>query len=117
MNNVWSEKIDSILSIGQSLSEIGIRNWALIKAQALNALKQFASAEIAVLGGDVYDASTGKIRSSYANWYCDRLAEEKWEDFVKRSIAHARSYIENYGSKNKQSASTLFSMTPADPNS
>ncbi|MDP2890916.1 MAG: Imm40 family immunity protein [Bacteroidota bacterium] len=96
MEPVWSNQIDKILKVGHSLDNVGVQNWALTKDQALNALEQFSTLEISILGGDVYEYVDGIIRSSYDSWYCDSHSGEAKRDFVKRSIEKAKSYIEAY---------------------
>lgn len=97
MQPTWSEEIDCILSVGRSLSQSGVKNWALACEDALVALNQLATLGVAVLGGDVYHEQDGTLELSYDNWYCDSVLGENEEDFVVRSIERARSYIKNYG--------------------
>lgn len=96
MNLVWSIEIDEILKVGHQLNDIGLRNWALTKSQALTALEQLAARQIPILGGDVYQYIEGVIKPNYDSWYCDQLPDESKEAFLKRSIPKAKEYIEVY---------------------
>ncbi len=110
METIWSNKVDEILKVGLSLDNVGVRNWALTKGQALDALKQFLAIEIPVLGGDVYESIDGIIQSNYDSWYCDPLPEETKSAFVRRSIEKAKAYIEEY--KSKQIDKIFFVLVP-----
>lgn len=96
MEKFWSSEVDPILSVGRSLEDVGVRNWALSREDALVALTQLAEIGIAVLGGDVYSINGGFVESNYDNWYCNRDAHESDSAYVERSIAAARNYIVNY---------------------
>lgn len=96
MKPVWTIEIDKILNVGHQLTDIGLHNWALTKAQALIALEQLSSLEIPILGGDVCHYADDVIKPNYDNWYCDRLSEETKNDFLNRSITKAKNYIELY---------------------
>lgn len=96
MTIVWSNQVDEILKIGCSLDQIGIRNWALTKEAALNALDKLLEIQVPILGGDVFEKINGVMRPKYDNWYCDPILDESKDDFVVRSIGIAKRYIENY---------------------
>ncbi len=102
----WSEDVKAILSCGISLSEMGVNNWALTEAQAIQALDKFESLETLVLGGDVYKMVDGEPESNYDNWYCERNDNEELGKFAARSINCARQYIGNY--RNPSSRETFF---------
>ncbi|MFC5473993.1 Imm40 family immunity protein [Paraherbaspirillum soli] len=103
-------EIDSILSVGRSLENIGVRNWALEQEAALAALDQLSAIGVAVLGGDVYAVSGSNVESNYDNWYCNRESNETEIDFIKRSVAKAKSYIANY---QITAGSVLFAIVPS----
>ncbi len=96
METFWSFEIDPILSVGRSLADVGVRNWALSRVEALAALTKLTEIGVAVLGGDVYSVSGGGVESNYDNWYCNRDELESDSAFVERSIAVARNYILDY---------------------
>ncbi len=102
----WSEDVKAILSSGISLSEIGVNNWALTEAQAMQALDKFESLNTPVLGGDIYEMVDGEPESNYDNWYCDQNDNEELGEFVARSISYARQYIGNY--RNPSGRETFF---------
>ena len=107
MNFFFSPEIDEILSVGVSLKNLGINNWALSRNDALEALSKLKSSGIAVLGGDVFVFSNGIIDQNYDNWYCERNPMESNTDFIASSIEKTRHYIEKYLDQN-----ALFSLIP-----
>ena len=109
INRIWSNEIDSILSVGRSLPDIGIRNWALSRGEALVALAKLVEIEIAVLGGDVYSIIDGSLETNYDNWYCNRDELESDSAYLKRSVAVAKDYITNYKAPE---GSVLFAIVP-----
>lgn len=92
--------ITQILKVGISLEPLGVKNWALSKEDAVNALDRFYELQVPILGGDVCENINGIIQFNYDNWYCDRQPNESQFDFVNRSVAKARDYIESYNSDN-----------------
>ena len=110
MEYIWSEEIDSILSVGRSLTNIGVRNWALGRQAALIGLEQLSAIGVAVLGGDVYAVSGENVESNYDNWYCNRNSGEADADFVERSITKARNYITDYQAA---TGNVLFAIVPS----
>ncbi|HRG33566.1 MAG: Imm40 family immunity protein [Saprospiraceae bacterium] len=100
--------INEILKKGLSLEEIGVKNWALPKEDALSVLKKFHAMQIPVLGGDVCEIIDGVIQYNYDNWYCDRLSNESYSAFAHRSIEKAKDYIKSY--KSNQSAKIFFAF-------
>jgi hypothetical protein len=81
---------------GISLQNPGLRERALSRYDALNAINLLASRNVAILGGDVYLLREGKIRLAYANWYVDRLVNESDNDYRERSWKRASEYIRSY---------------------
>jgi hypothetical protein len=65
---VWSEEIDRVLALGLDLSDIGVSNWALSRTQALAALNELQTLNVAVLGGDVYQIGQGRAVSLGEGW-------------------------------------------------
>lgn len=109
MSCVWTEEIDSILSDGKYLEDVGVRNWALARDVALKALNKFLERDVAVSGGDVYLSDGTEIELSYDNWSCEPRNEESESDFLHRSIEEAREFIERYKAS---SGSALFAIVP-----
>ena len=106
---IWSSEIDSILGVGQSLENNGVRNWGLERDAALVALEKLSEIGVAVLGGDVYLVTNTGAESNYDNWYCNQEDREAKLDFVSRSIEKAKNYISNYQAS---SGSVLFAIVP-----
>jgi hypothetical protein len=110
MESVWSTEVDKVLNVGYQLSEIGLRNWALTKAQALVALEKLYSLQVPVLGGDVCERVNNIIRPNYDSWYCDPMPDEDKVDFLLRSIGKAKEYITAY--KAREPNETFFVLVP-----
>ena len=91
------ERINQILSVGRSLSDDGVNNWALTREQALQTVDSFAEGGFSISGGDVYVANQGKLESNYDNWYCERNSSEGDQEFSERSLNKAKEYISSYG--------------------
>lgn len=110
MEIVWSKEVDTILSRGRSLSDVGVRNWALSRADALSAIDEFERiGGVALLGGDVYEQRTSIVKSNRDNWHCDRATHESDQEFVRRSLDLSKKYIEKY---NRAGQSVLFALVP-----
>lgn len=107
---VWSEFVDSILDVGESLEILGVRNWALDQDRALDAVEKLSCQGIAVAGGDVYRWENGRLEPTYDNWYCNKNDGEQVGEYVKRSISLARNYISVYPNSD---GGALFSLVPA----
>lgn len=75
--------------------------YALLKADVLDALKALENKNICILGGDVYEeAENNEYVPTYDNWYFNRENEIS-EDVLKRSIAKAVNYINQYDEANR----------------
>jgi hypothetical protein len=96
MDITWSHKIDEILNIGYPLKLIGIKNWALSKKDAINAIKELADLQVPIVGGDVYIMENGVLQHNYDSWYCNPIIDELSDDFLARSINKAKTFIEQY---------------------
>ncbi|MBB6125112.1 Imm40 family immunity protein [Sphingobium subterraneum] len=85
----------SFLAQGIFLGESnGIKNWALTRSQALNALSQLMATGWPILGGDIIQHAGGNsFTYTYENWHCEMQHDEQSEDFLARSIQVARSHI------------------------
>lgn len=101
-------KIDSILSKGIFLKSFGVNNWAFTKDEALNVLKELEDANTPILGGDVWVLQNEQMNHNYDNWYCERLSDESYSDYVRRSICKANNYINNYS----QNKNIYFELLP-----
>lgn len=92
----WSNEIDAVLCIGQSLVEIGVDNWGLSKEMSTKAIDSLVSMGISVLGGDVYIDLNGHMEATGDNWFCERYANETDSGFLVRSAETAKQYIRAY---------------------
>lgn len=55
--------------------------------------------DFAILGGDVLNLENGKCTPLYDNWYVsERLSEESFQDYSKRSREKTLHYLKNYQS-------------------
>jgi hypothetical protein len=109
MEYIWSSEIDPILSVGRSLTSMGVRNWVLKQHDILVVLEQLSVMNVAVLGGDVYVVNGNNVELNYDNWFCNRENGEAKAHFVERSITKARNYIASYQSKTEN---VLFAIVP-----
>lgn len=97
MRIVWTEQIDSILSVGIWVGVIiGTSNWALTRQEALHALDQLEELGVSILGGEVCHRVGDRIEMNYDSWHCDLEPKESMTSFLQRSLDAARSYIIRY---------------------
>lgn len=106
---MWSAEIDSILSAGRSLEEVGVSNWALERQAALAAIERLSRIGVAILGGDVYLINASEVELTYDNWHCNQETGESDLEFVKRSVTKARNYITQYEARK---GAVLFAVVP-----
>ena len=104
---IWSKQVDAILGVGHSLEAEGIRNFALRRTDALNALDQLEVLGIPVAGGDVFVDQCGRLKMNYDNWFCNSIPGESHSEYARRSIARARDYIQRY-----QVSDAYFALVP-----
>ncbi|MEO6907431.1 MAG: Imm40 family immunity protein [Abditibacteriaceae bacterium] len=81
---------------GYSLSAIGASGFALKRNDALKLISLLEEIPTAILGGDVYFLKEGQLEVSYDNWYCNKLPDENYLNYVNRTHIIARNYIKNY---------------------
>lgn len=106
---VWSEQIDSMLREGEFLEMLGVRNWALDRVGALDAVERLSCERIAVAGGDVYKRENGRLETTYDNWYCNRNDGEQMSEYIERRVDIARNYISKYPGSDSR---VFFSLVP-----
>ncbi len=104
----FSNKIDNILNVGIGLHDSYINNWALTKDQVLDVLQKLEVEGIAIFGGDVMVETGGQIGFESSSWHSDIKKDEKYSDFVKRSIQETKGYINKYPISNV----TYFILVP-----
>jgi Immunity protein 40 len=81
---------------GIVLSDLGLSDIALRRADALQAIELLQKESIPVLGGDVYFRQNLKNSLAYANWYCEPNIDEDPQAFSSRSCAKATEYISQF---------------------
>ncbi|MFL9583430.1 Imm40 family immunity protein [Stenotrophomonas sp. AB1(2024)] len=106
---VWSEEVDALFCVGQSLEPLGVRNWAIDQAGTLDVLERLRALGIAVAGGDVYRRNSDGLESTYDDWYCNREADESETSYLERSVELARRYILDYPNAE---GDALFALVP-----
>ena len=84
------------------MAELGIREVALNRSDALAAVELLRKASIPILGGDVYFKGSRGIDSAYANWHSEPISGEDHDRFVSRSCLDTEKYIKGFpDSKNE----------------
>ena len=82
-----------LASNGVSLQELGLREVALLQADALRAIEVLSASAIPILGGDVYFRRGQHVEPAYANWHADPRPGETRADFAVRSCKHSAKYV------------------------
>jgi hypothetical protein len=85
-----------VASRGVSLESLGLRERALLRDDALQAVDLAESAGAVILGGDVWVDKMGRLEPDYANWHTDQREEEAATAFAARSCKESRAYIAAY---------------------
>ncbi|WP_185218128.1 Imm40 family immunity protein [Sphingobacterium mizutaii] len=105
MENTFSY-LNFIKEKGRPLSEInpGSDEIALAVDDAFQAIELLKDNQTAILGGDILSEDSGELiytyqlwgeEYHYLNWYCDRIDNEKEDDYLKRSYILAQEGITN----------------------
>jgi hypothetical protein len=74
----------------------GTAEFGLTRADALSAVLIARNEDLPILGGDVYQRSSGKIVPAYANWSTEKQDSETALDCARRSWTEAEAYIQRY---------------------
>ncbi len=82
-------------SKAESLSGLGVEEFAWHPEDAAQVLELLRAKEIAVLGGDVYIKRAGRFEPIHENWYAERDPQELPVAFAMRSQSIAREYLVN----------------------
>ncbi|WP_426753559.1 Imm40 family immunity protein [Myxococcus sp. Y35] len=82
-------------SKAESLSGLGVEEFAWHPEDAAQVLELLRPTEIAVLGGDVYMKRAGRFEPTYESWYAARETHELPSAFATRSQSIAREYLAN----------------------
>jgi hypothetical protein len=92
----------------QQVAEVGF-----LCNHAIEAVKELAALNLAILGGDVWQAAQGSApQLTYDNWHVDRGLHESWDAYVRRAAAHSRDRIAFFDSTQPDGA-TLFVLVPS----
>jgi hypothetical protein len=101
-----------LTSKGRDLKHLGIKEVALLRSDALDAIKSLEGHQIAVLGGDVYRDENGRLSPTYHNWFCEQRADENPMEFTKRSQQIALDSVQKY--KTSEENKTLYTLTVSE---
>ena len=82
-----------LVAKGTSLEDLGLRDVALARADALLATELLAASSVPILGGDVYFMRGEAIEQAFANWHTDQRPGESRLEFAERSCRHSAKYI------------------------
>lgn len=88
-----NDKIEALLQRGIWMGDDGPSSWALTLDQVQLVLNELEQTSVPVLGGDVYEHEDGALRPAYMNWHSDPRTDEAKHDFVARSLAETRAYL------------------------
>jgi hypothetical protein len=86
-------KIDPILSRGISLDYLGVRNWALGRGGALNAISELEALGVARIGGDVYQLVGKNLSRRMTVGTANKALASLILFYFKRSSDKSKSYI------------------------
>lgn len=109
LETVWRKDIDSILSVGRWLGDIGVRNWLLSRDEALSAIDRLSELGVGLLGGDLYGGAIAPMTVSREGWQCDPVSGESPDEFAIRSAKESRAYILRYA---ETLANVGFALVP-----
>lgn len=85
-----------LIGLSHKLTELGIADRAWSIGDLLVVLDYLGGRPVAILGGDVYEKSGGRIVPTYENWHCDRGIQEEFKVFAARSLACARDWASEH---------------------
>lgn len=106
MNPLTNVLSSEIIQKGYNLMSLGVDEYAWDMLSIKTILEILAKEQIAVLGGDVYEISGGKIEMTFDSWYID---EDGSVDFYDKSKKVALEYIQKYEDNN--SGKYIYSIT------
>lgn len=100
---------------GISLQQIGLRDIALRRLDALSAIEILRALSIPIVGGDVYFTNDGHIEIAYANWYTDREVNESMSAYLERCYQQTKKYIMTFTQRAGMDA--IFVLVTGSPSS
>lgn len=89
---------DFVRSRGRSLRELGMREVAFAREDALQLLDLIKSRTLVVLGGDVFAERRGRLSQSGESWFFNPEPAKPREQNAGESAERARSYIKRFQS-------------------
>lgn len=88
------ERISPSLRVrARSLADLGLSSVAWPLDAVLDVLHEIKGADVAILGGDVYEERDGQFRTTYDNWHCERESLESFREYANRSWKRAWGYL------------------------
>jgi hypothetical protein len=84
---------DILKAKGVSLAALGLKEIALERDDALQAVGLLREAFVPILGGDVYQKRSTGIQPAYANWHSDSKPGETQDAYCSRSCSETENYI------------------------
>ena len=84
---------ETLLLRAKSLESLVLQENAWTKNDALELLAQLEGTDVAVLGGDVYSVSSGRLEPSYESWFCERRPREGLFAYAERSQQKAKAFL------------------------
>jgi hypothetical protein len=78
---------------GISLSELGLKEIALYKHSALEAIEELRASNTPILGGDMYRLINGRMEDTYKNWYCQRSDYNTYKEYMETSWKISEDFI------------------------
>lgn len=81
---------------GLSLEDLGLREIALRRDDALLAVQMLRRASVPILGGDVYLQTGDGIEVAYDNWSSNSRFGEERHSYFTRSWDETEAYVRRY---------------------
>ena len=104
-----------LLAKGISLHELGLKEVALSRADALHAVELLRASLVPILGGDVYFIRGQSVEQAFANWHVDRKLGEGWSEFAERSCRQTTKYIESFPHRPEVTSAFVLVVPHAGP--
>ena len=79
-----------------SLEEHGLNDLAWSKEDAINLIQSIMKDRVGILGGDVCELTSNRLKFCGDNWACRRIQTESEEAYNLRSKIKSLQYIEKY---------------------
>jgi hypothetical protein len=83
----------AVTSRARSLAELGLNEVAWDRRDTLEILEHVHGWPLAILGGDVYRLTSGRLEPTCDSWFCNRHTGESAQEFALRSQQAAREFV------------------------